>query len=759
MYENNLTDICRIGIVKRSGEDLFCLSKKITLHQKPVFASIKLDAIGVCGIFVNGEFLEASTGRFCQRITYSEFTSLLKEGENEIALKIGGHYYQRVGVAIAQDRGAMISSAAAEIIIETEQGITRVVTDESWECSSDDGQTKPQNFCEISTAEYNRYWVAANLWREHKPVDAPEAIKAFAGQEYTDYLKNSYQKYVYPKKVLKTNMRRLENNMLNSEKPVLDAICDYSEEYLPFAVFDFGRLHVGYVELEYEASADGVIKMDFDYSENVDDVGDTPRYQWHQDNLAITEKIQKGRHTLKLTRRRAFHFMRIKVKTAESSIKIISLRLLNDLKAPTQLGWFNCSEALLNKMWEVGKYTLYVNMHQEYESCPRNEMKFFSGDGVIDALTDYYTFGDGTLVDASLSLDDQHDNMGIVYNRNSRNLGLWDYPAWRIITVYNHYKFYKDIDLVKRYFDELCGCLIWMIDKMNKRNLIYQYPIFGGNNYFTSGSVEYNCSCDRLGEKPLLNALLYQSLKTMSEMGELVGDSRAEEWLELSKKVKEAIDTYLWSEEKGAYLDAYDRSYIPGDGNALMLLFQIPDKDRAQRVMRTLENTTWSPYGSAILSEKVPYIKGGYDVISPVMCAYEAEGRFLYGDSDSGLELVRRCWGTMIKKGAETMWEFQNNNGTGIWPIPAHAWSSGCTYLLSEYVGGIRPLNDGYEKLLFAPYGKMDYFTCVVPTPKGMVAAKCSTADGKKTFELCLPRGLEYEARIPDGATLKVVEY
>ena len=80
--KNNLTDIQRIGLIKKSGSEWSEYTKSIVLTQKADFATIKLESTGICGIYINGTFLEASCGRYPSRITFMEFTSLLKVGEN-----------------------------------------------------------------------------------------------------------------------------------------------------------------------------------------------------------------------------------------------------------------------------------------------------------------------------------------------------------------------------------------------------------------------------------------------------------------------------------------------------------------------------------------------------------------------------------------------------------------------------------------------------------------------------------------------------
>jgi hypothetical protein len=427
-----------------------------------------------------------------------------------------------------------------------------------------------------------------------------------------------------------------------------------------------------------------------------------------------------------------------------------------------KLGYFNCSEELLREMWEVGKYTHHICKHQEYESCPRNEMKYFSGDGIIAALIDAYTFGEGDVTVSSLSLTEITSNTGLIYDRFMKNIGLNEYPAWRIVQAYNHYLYYNDVHFAKEHFDELRGCLDWMIGKMNSSYLIYQYPIPSGAFCLTEASVDYSQHHDRLGEKPLLNALYYKSLVCMADLADVVGDSHGKIWRELAEKVKDAINARLWSEEKQAYYEPFNAHYIPQDGNALCVLFGIAEGERARAAMKTLEEKLWTPYGSTIISEPDVHKYGGNDVVSPTMNAHEAAARFLIGDDKGAVELLRRCWGSMIKRGAKTFWEYAD---TSDGPRPpyftvCHAWGAGCTYLLSAFVLGIRPLEAGYEKLLFAPSGELESFEGVVPTAKGLVAVNCeSTAEGEKKFTLILPKNMSFETKLPDNSALEVIEY
>lgn len=736
----DITPIGWIGVVKRSGDEWSSYTKKFTLSAKPDFATVRLNSQGVCGIYVNGTLAEGSCGRYMNRITYVEITSLLQNGDNEIILKLGSHFFQPVGEGVYHQRGAWFSAVAAEIEIQENGRVLNIVTDSSWEGTSEGGQIQTTEFSKISQADYDKFWKVAALIREPKTPQIPKAIGRIAGEDYINYASKPWKMWAEPVRTVDAPKRKETNES--------DTVVTY----------DFGRTQVGYLQFEYEANCDGELRFMFDYLEQSGDFGDEA-YDWSKvvvDRLAIRQPIQRGCHKVDILRRRAARYIQICV---PQGVDLKNIRFRLSLLPGEQIGWFHSSEELLNRIWEVGKYTLHVNKHQEYESCPRHEMKFFSGDGIVSGMTDYYTFGDEAVALASLSLTEDAGAAGIQRDIHMSNGALWDYPAWRIIMIYNHYRYFKDTELVRQYYEESVMNLQWMILKATSNGLIYQYPLWGGGVYTGSESVEYTCAYDRLGEKPYLNALFYKSLLCMAEFAEVLEDERGSQWREMANSVKEAFNNRLWSEEAGAYLDTFDKEYIPQDGNALATLYGIADEKRTKRVFESMKKELWSPYGSTILSIEKPDTLVDKKAISPMMCTHEAEARFLHGDADGGLELIRRCWGGMLQKGAETFWEYTYNHETWCWPHTCHGWSSGCTYLLSAYVLGIRPETPGYDVVHFEPYDGLEEYSGVIPTVKGLIAVRCATVSGKKQYELAIPKGTKLKQVLPKEASLIVTEY
>ena len=98
MYRaKRLTPICRIGSTKPTGDEWASYSKKFTVDGTVEYATLELESDGVCGIYLNGEFVEGHMGRLPGRVFYAEITSKLREGENELTVTLCNSYRNLMG--------------------------------------------------------------------------------------------------------------------------------------------------------------------------------------------------------------------------------------------------------------------------------------------------------------------------------------------------------------------------------------------------------------------------------------------------------------------------------------------------------------------------------------------------------------------------------------------------------------------------------------------------------------------------------------
>ena len=145
-------------------------------------------------------------------------------------------------------------------------------------------------------------------------------------------------------------------------------------------------------------------------------------------------------------------------------------------------------------------------------------------------------------------------------------------------------------------------------------------------------------------------------------------------------------------------------------------------------------------------------LKNNYKA-SSYMETYVLEAMCRMGCVSEALDRMQARFGNMVtvnlEKGYSTLWEYFEE-GMGTWN---HAWSAGGVYLLSAYVGGVRPLTPGYETCIIAPdFSHTDTVNVTVSTAKGIISVE-GTA---QQLNVTLPEGVTAEVQLP-GSEVQIV--
>lgn len=750
---------------KRSGDEYKYFRGTLRLKNVPSEAEVLFASMGHCACFINGKFVSASTGRYPGRVNRHQVASFLRPGLNAFALALGGSYFWKDEMEHRQARGLWASMAAFEFRAESGRKQIVMVSDKTWRCSpaagpgwmtpefDDSAWGRPDLARLVSADEHGRFWDSAPLFREYAATlpparEAADGVAPVVGPGYALNVKESELPIAAPSAVVSVFDAQTDAPRF-AVKPLEGAAPIPLDDSTPAIVLDFGRLVVGFLEIDFAAPASGRLRFEFDYSEDPRDFTKAAHFgPWIIEKLAVEAEFHNARSWFN-ARRRAFRYLRISLAAGAGPVRIARVAVRPDVYPAVNRGWFDCSDALLNEIWEVARYTLRVNLHQEYESCPRNEMLAFSGDVRIDGLCDAYAHGGKELMRSFFHLIQNPDAFGMVLDPLEEK-ALWDYPAWRIICLRDYWLYSGDAAVVKKFCESARLCAEWYLAGLDADGLIYQRAVL--DNHHKPKAVEYTCSAHRLGRKAYLNALAAEALRCASELAALAGRrSDAIKFVDAAARMRRGINRRLWAEADGAYRDElYD--HIPQDGNVLAALFGAADRHRAKSALAAVKDKLWSPYGSALFDRKEPRDGNaeGDRVISPLMCAYEAEARFALGQDEDALDLIRRCWGAMLRKGAKTFWEFAWNDAGTRWPVPAHAWSSGPVYLLPACVLGVRPLAPGFARALIRPMlGGLAQARGVVPAPGGLIGVSCEKGAGA---------ALDCRVSLPAGVREAIVE-
>ena len=132
---------------------------------------------------------------------------------------------------------------------------------------------------------------------------------------------------------------------------------------------------------------------------------------------------------------------------------------------------------------------------------------------------------------------------------------------------------------------------------------------------------------------------------------------------------------------------------------------------------------------------------------------------------EHGLQSVELCWGPMMALSTGgCFWEMSSpewlrfmKEGDQAPHLPSycHPWASGVTPWLSKLVGGVSPLQRGYERFVAMPFVSKDYpsVNATTPTPFGPIVVSAQLTKQDSALRSSSNTGFEFEATIDSNAT------
>ena len=143
------------------------------------------------------------------------------------------------------------------------------------------------------------------------------------------------------------------------------------------------------------------------------------------------------------------------------------------------------------------------------------------------------------------------------------------------------------------------------------------------------------------------------------------------------------------------------------------------------------------------------------------MNAFDAIARFHTGYDIDAIDLIRRCWGDMVNKDPNyTTWEWIGKDGDpdAAFTSLAHAWSAGASFILSEWVLGVVPLEAGYKSYKIEPHtASLGWAQGAIPSPRGEIEVNWKNNPVRFEIELSAPPGRGPRVSLPrKGENCKV---
>jgi hypothetical protein len=374
------------------------------------------------------------------------------------------------------------------------------------------------------------------------------------------------------------------------------------------------------------------------------------------------------------------------------------------------LGSFSCSDPLLNRIWDVGRWTVQLNMEDAYTDCPWRERGQWWGDVRVQALVNYYAFGDLKLVRNGLrQIAQSQTNEGWtkgIYPTDWSYAVLPTFTMLWIISLLDYYEYSGDRITVGELFPAVERAVDCLGRFRSDHDLLQNVPHW----LFVDWA-----DVDTVGESASVNALYFRALHAAAGLAATAGQGgKSVAYNILGSRVRAGMETYLWDGQKHCFRDSFKNGElslkISEQANCWAVTFGVVSEATADAILTALFEKHHSTVHTG-----TPYF--GFYILN----ALAAGGRH-----KRALEYMRTQWGAMLEWGATTWWEQWEPKASF-----CHGWSSGPTCFLQSEILGVKPAKPGWDEILIAPHpAGLQWAEGKVPTPHGMISVHWEVGSG-----------------------------
>jgi alpha-L-rhamnosidase len=517
-------------------------------------------------------------------------------------------------------------------------------------------------------------------------------------------------------------------------------------------LYDFGKETFGYPVLHH-LSGNGTVHIY--YGESPEEAQDKAHCETldkiQVENGQVIDLATNNRVALAdsytLGNSKAFRYIYIETEGSNCSLNNVSMQY--EYMPETYKGSFRCNDEEINKMWNVGAYTLQLTTREFFIDGIKRDRWVWSGDAVQSYLMNYYLFFDNDEVKRTTWL------LGGKPPVTSHINTIMDYTFYWFIGIYNYYLYSGDKHFVQQIYPRMQSLMQYVLGRTDADGMVEGQA---GDWVFVDWADGY---LDKHGQLSLEQVLFCRSLETMATCARLSGDKEAEsKYTHMADALRAKLIPYFWNEQKKALvhnrIDGKQSTSVTRYANMFAILFDYLNKDQQNTVKK-----------SVLLNDSIMHIS------TPYMRFYELESLCDMGQQSQVLKEMKAYWGGMLREGATTFWEKYNPDEHGTQHLAmygrpygkslCHAWGASPLYLLGKYYLGVQPTKPGYEEYEVKPVlGGLKWMEGSVPTPYGLIKVKMTksqvtvSSDGGKGTLVVTRKGKIEHIAIPVGKELTV---
>jgi hypothetical protein len=396
-----------------------------------------------------------------------------------------------------------------------------------------------------------------------------------------------------------------------------------------------------------------------------------------------------------------------------------------------QMGSFESSDPVLDKIWQVGAYTAHLCMQDAVWDGPKRDGMCLVGGLDVSARVISTVFGDRFLIDKSLK--------GLIADAgnpvsNDVN-GIPGYSALWVLCEADYFRHTGDIAHLRSVHESLRGLMESMATQIDDKGLFT-------NSKNRSTFVDWSPDLDGDSAESR-RVTLMEFLRAFSEGAWLLeqgGDSSASERFE---RVAERLRGETLKNALDPTRNIFGERW---QTNAMAVYAGLADANRRTAVW---ENILSRPYRFAV---------------TPHLNFYAIYAMAEAGRRKEALDWISEYWGGMLKPETTTFWEgydsrwprehfhghLQTDHGEGYFVSLCHGWASGPTAWLMEQVLGIQPVAGGFTKVAIRPdLCDLQWARGSEPCPQGAINVDYQHHESDFKASIELPEGVTAQVSMP----------
>ncbi|QQP83963.1 alpha-rhamnosidase [Pediococcus acidilactici] len=449
-------------------------------------------------------------------------------------------------------------------------------------------------------------------------------------------------------------------------------------------ILDFGNHYVGHFTIRIKSVGspmDAPLTLKLKFAELPTELNqDSQDYQgwlsrsWMQEETVHLDELPAN---LYLPRRYSFRYVEIKVvdTSPKWQVSFFEPALIAESAAQGAPTPFHTDDKLLQKIDQVGLKTLADCMQDVFEDGPKRDRRLWIGDLRLQALADYQTYDNQTLIKRCLYL------FGALAARDGRipanvfvkptytpdDTFLLDYSLFFVSILDDYFQHTDDYTVLEDLYPVAKKQIDYVMKNMVQSNgkIVFDedYPVF------VDWSNEFNK--DTAGV-----AIVIYALKQFIHLSRLQRLDTIDYYQKELAQITNYAKQNLYNEERGLFISGPDHE-INIASQVWMVLAQVMTPEENHQLM-----------SNAV--KKLFPIKG---IATPYMYHHVTQALFEAGLTDAGIQLLKDYWGKMIELGADTFWEAFDPNDPSYSPYGSamvnsycHAWSCTPVYLMRKYL-------------------------------------------------------------------------